>query len=84
VDGVEKQRGNTRDMLFNVPTIIAAVSQVMTLEPGDVILTGTPSGVAEVKPGQVITAGVDRIGEIRFEVIERSSTAKLWAQQTDR
>jgi len=72
VDGVEKQRANTRDMVFNVPTLVSAVSEVMTLETGDIILTGTPSGVGEVKPGQVITAGIERIGEIRFEVVDRS------------
>jgi len=56
IDGVVKQNGNTRDMLHKIPDLIAFTSTVMTLEPGDVILTGTPEGVGPVLPGQTITA----------------------------
>jgi acylpyruvate hydrolase len=71
VDGVEKQHGNTKDMIFNVPFLVSYVSAVMTLEAGDIILTGTPSGVGPVKAGQVITAGIESVGNIEFEVINR-------------
>eukprot|EP01122_Echinamoeba_exundans_P013919 TRINITY_DN6178_c0_g1_i1.p1 TRINITY_DN6178_c0_g1~~TRINITY_DN6178_c0_g1_i1.p1 ORF type:complete len:126 (+),score=29.05 TRINITY_DN6178_c0_g1_i1:542-919(+) len=71
VDGVEKQHGNTKDMIFNVPFLVSYVSGIMTLEPGDIILTGTPSGVGPVKAGQVITAGIESVGNIEFEVINR-------------
>lgn len=59
VDGVEKQRGSTSDMLAKVPELIEYISSVMTLEAGDIILTGTPEGVGPVNPGQTITAGVE-------------------------
>ena len=48
-------------MIFDLPTIIAAVSRVHTLEPGDVILTGTPEGVGPVRPGDQITAGITEL-----------------------
>ncbi|WFD42500.1 acylpyruvate hydrolase [Malassezia psittaci] len=57
-----KQNGNTQDMIFNVPTLLAHVSSIMTLEVGDVLLTGTPKGVGQVKPGDNITAGLQLPG----------------------
>lgn len=59
VDGVERQRGRTADMLHSVPELVAYVSSVMTLEPGDVLLTGTPAGVGPVRAGQRMRAGLD-------------------------
>ena len=59
VDGQPRQRGRTADMLHSVPELIAYVSSIMTLEPGDVVLTGTPAGVGPVRAGQRIRAGVD-------------------------
>jgi len=56
VDGEPRQRGSTADMTHRIPAILAAVARVMTLEPGDVVLTGTPAGVGRVLPGQTITA----------------------------
>lgn len=58
-------------MIFNVPFLVSYVSGIMTLEPGDIILTGTPSGVGPVKAGQVITAGIENVGSIEFPVIQR-------------
>lgn len=58
-------------MIFNVPFLVSYVSGVMTLDAGDIILTGTPSGVGPVKAGQVITAGIEQVGNIEFEVINR-------------
>lgn len=77
VDDVRRQSGNTRTMVFKVPTIVSYVSQFMTLEPGDVIATGTPPGVGMgIKPqpvylqdGQVIRAGIQRLGEQRQRVV---------------
>ena len=68
VDGVERQRGSTADMLARIPELIQEISSVMTLEAGDVILTGTPEGVGPVLPGQVITAGITGFAEVRFPV----------------
>lgn len=71
VDGDIKQDGNTNQMMFKIPQLIAHISSIMTLEENDVILTGTPKGVGKVLPGQLITAGIDEIGDIEFPVIER-------------
>ena len=76
VNGVTKQNSNTRHMLFNVNALIADISKGMTLEPGDIIATGTPEGVGAgrspqewVWPGDVIEAYVERIGELRHPVV---------------
>lgn len=53
-NGVEKQRAQASDMAFSIPTLLVYVSRYMTLEPGDLLLTGTPSGVAELKPGDTV------------------------------
>ncbi|CAG8574508.1 1792_t:CDS:2 [Diversispora eburnea] len=70
-----KQKGNTKDMIFNIPTLIEYVSSIMKLESGDLILTGTPSGVGPIVAGDIITAGLE-IGDkclstIKFPVIRR-------------
>ncbi|MBB6486847.1 fumarylacetoacetate hydrolase family protein [Rhizobium lusitanum] len=76
VNGVEKQRSNTRFMLFDVPTLIADISSGITLEPGDIIATGTPEGVGAGRtpqewmwPGDVVEATVQGIGTIRHPVV---------------
>ena len=76
VNGVVKQKSNTRHMSFKVQQLIADISAGMTLEPGDIIATGTPSGVGAGRkpqewlwPGDVIEAGVQRIGELRHPVV---------------
>jgi 2-keto-4-pentenoate hydratase/2-oxohepta-3-ene-1,7-dioic acid hydratase in catechol pathway len=72
VNGVVKQNGNTKDMYFKVPRIIAELSRGLTLEPGDVIATGTPSGVGMgrtppefLKPGDVMESEIVEIGTMR-------------------
>ena len=79
VDGAIRQDGNTRDMIFSVPDLIEYISKHMTLEEGDVILTGTPAGVGPVKPGQTINASLTVGGKIvqkmNFKVEEK--VAKL-------
>lgn len=76
VNGVEKQRSNTAKMLFKVDELIADISRVITLEPGDIIATGTPEGVGAGRkpqewlwPGDVVVACVEGIGTIRHPVI---------------
>jgi 2-keto-4-pentenoate hydratase/2-oxohepta-3-ene-1,7-dioic acid hydratase in catechol pathway len=76
VNGVEKQRSNTSHMLFKVDELIADISQGMTLEPGDIIATGTPNGVGAGRtppewlwPGDVIEAEVVGIGRLRHPVV---------------
>ena len=76
VNGVTKQSSNTRHMLFKVPELIADLSAGITLEPGDIIATGTPAGVGAgrnpqewVWPGDVLEARVQGIGELRHPVV---------------
>lgn len=64
VNGVETQRGNTRDMVTRVPELIAYLSSFMTLSPGDVILTGTPKGVVNVEVGDVVTCEIGGLGRL--------------------
>ncbi|EGD92159.1 hypothetical protein H112_00233 [Trichophyton rubrum D6] len=73
VDGVSKQLDNTGLMIYKIPRQLADISRVMTLDPGDLVLTGTPKGVGEVTNGQVMTAGIrvdgKEIEEGRLEVM---------------
>ena len=68
VDSEMKQNGNTKDMIFPIPTLISHISKIMTLHEGDLILTGTPSGVSAVKAGQKIQAGLGDLVNMKFEV----------------
>lgn len=58
VNNEVRQQGNTRDMIFSIPELIAYVSSIMTLEAGDVMLTGTPKGVSQLVDGQAVHAGL--------------------------
>jgi 2-keto-4-pentenoate hydratase/2-oxohepta-3-ene-1,7-dioic acid hydratase in catechol pathway len=76
VNGVAMQRGNTRTMIFGMATIVSYVSQFMSLQPGDVITTGTPPGVGMgkkppryLKPGDVMTLSIQGLGEQRQECV---------------
>lgn len=76
-NGEEKQRSNTKHLLFDIPTLISDISSGITLEPGDIIATGTPSGVGAGRdpqewmwPGDVIECGVDGIGVLRNPVVK--------------
>ncbi|XP_022137799.1 acylpyruvase FAHD1, mitochondrial [Momordica charantia] len=71
VDDEFRQKGSTKDMIFKIPYLISHISSVMTLLEGDVILTGTPSGVGPVKAGQKVTAGITNIIDIHFNVENR-------------
>lgn len=76
VNGEEKQSGSTDDMIFSVPRLISRLSQVMTLVPGDVITTGTPSGVALhtgkkfLQPGDEVEITVDGIGTLKHGIMD--------------
>jgi acylpyruvate hydrolase len=55
-------------MIFNVPYLLSYISQFFTLEPNDVVLTGTPAGVSAVKAGDIIQGGLDQLIKIEFKV----------------
>lgn len=59
------QDSNTSDMIFNVPQLISYISKIMTLNPGDVISTGTPPGKGVLKPGDVVEVEIENIGKLR-------------------
>ncbi|MDP4510997.1 fumarylacetoacetate hydrolase family protein [Nonomuraea turcica] len=69
VNNEVRQDGRTRDFLFDIPTLIAYVSAFSTLEPGDLIMTGTPPGVRPVRPGDTITVAVEGLGELTNPVV---------------
>jgi 2,4-didehydro-3-deoxy-L-rhamnonate hydrolase len=80
VDGVRRQDGTTANMIFSVAQIVSYLSGLMTLHPGDVIITGTPAGVAQgmkppvyLRPGQVITLGIDGLGEQSQTVVAEAA-----------
>jgi 2-keto-4-pentenoate hydratase/2-oxohepta-3-ene-1,7-dioic acid hydratase in catechol pathway len=64
VNGQLRQMSSTRDMVFPVRQLVAFISSVMTLEPGDVILTGTPSGVGALAPGDEVMVEIDGLGRL--------------------
>lgn len=76
VNGVEKQNGNTKHMLFNVNAIIADISESITLEPGDIIATGTPAGVGAgmdpqefMFPGDIVEVTIEKLGTLRNPIV---------------
>jgi 2-keto-4-pentenoate hydratase/2-oxohepta-3-ene-1,7-dioic acid hydratase in catechol pathway len=69
VNGVVKQDSSTSDLIFDVATLISFASQYMTLEPGDVISTGTPAGVGNLDPGDVCEIEIEGIGVLTNPVI---------------
>jgi len=71
VNGAVKQDSSTSDLIFDVPTLIAFVSAHMTLEVGDVISTGTPSGVGNLTPGDHVEVEIEGIGILKNTVIAR-------------
>ena len=79
VNGERLQESNTSDMIFKVPTLVSYLSQFMTLLPGDIISTGTPSGVGlgfdpprYLKPGDVVELGIDGLGSSRQQAVAYS------------
>jgi len=80
VNGELRQSGNTRDLIFDVPTLIATISAGLTLKPGDIIATGTPAGVGLgfdpprfLKAGDVVRVEIDGIGTLENPVVERGA-----------
>lgn len=69
VNGQRRQTANTRDLIISIPELIEFASHFYTLEPGDVIYTGTPAGVAEIVDGDIITSTVEKIGTLTSMVV---------------
>ncbi|GAA0992542.1 fumarylacetoacetate hydrolase family protein [Acrocarpospora macrocephala] len=71
VNGELRQSGRTSQLVFDIPALIAHVTAVMTLLPGDILLTGTPAGVGPVFPGDEVSVGIEGIGTLTNRVITR-------------
>ena len=76
INGEMRQQGNTADMVFNVKQIVSHLSQFMTLNPGDIIFTGTPEGVGDgmtppsyLKPGDIVRVGISGLGAQRQSIV---------------
>ena len=70
VNGQVTQSGSTADMIFDVPTLIEYFSSFMTLQPGDLILTGTPDGIVDCQPGDVIVTEIEHIGALTNTIVK--------------
>ena len=68
VNGEMRQRANTRDLILDIPALIVFASAFYTLQPGDIILTGTPEGVGPIEPGDVMDARIEGIGAMQVRV----------------
>lgn len=73
VNGEMRQMASTRDMFFNVKQLIAFVSSVMKLNLGDILFTGTPAGVGQLQPGDMIETSIEGIGTLRNSVVEETN-----------
>ena len=69
VNGITKQKSNTNQMIFNVFQLVSFISGIMTLMPGDIIITGTPSGVGELQTGDTVEVEIEKIGILKNTVM---------------
>jgi len=69
LNGKTKQSSNTKHLLFKIPKIVEYISSFFTLEPGDIIATGTPGGIGPIQPGDLIEATIEKIGTLSNKVI---------------
>lgn len=75
VNGELRQSANTRDMIVDIAALIELASSVMTLNPGDVIATGTPEGVGPIRPGDEVRIAIERVGDMTLRVAEAGEDA---------
>ncbi|MFW9999409.1 MAG: fumarylacetoacetate hydrolase family protein [Candidatus Hodarchaeota archaeon] len=69
LNGEVKQSSNTKHLLFKIPELLEYISIFFTLEPGDIIATGTPSGIGSIQPGDIIEATIEKIGTLTNRVV---------------
>jgi 2-keto-4-pentenoate hydratase/2-oxohepta-3-ene-1,7-dioic acid hydratase in catechol pathway len=74
VNGQRRQHSHTGNLVFGVPTLVSFISHIMTLLPGDVIATGTPSGVGALQPGDIVEIRLSGIGSLRNTVVRYEDT----------
>ena len=69
LNGEIKQSSNTKHLLFKIPELLENISQFFTMEPGDIVATGTPSGIGPIKPGDILEASIEKIGTLSNKVV---------------
>jgi 5-oxopent-3-ene-1,2,5-tricarboxylate decarboxylase/2-hydroxyhepta-2,4-diene-1,7-dioate isomerase len=74
VNGEVRQRGNTSNMIHSIPKIIEFITSFMTLEPEDIILTGTPKGISRIVPGDEVEISIDHLGTLKNKVVAEKQT----------
>ncbi|WP_162380760.1 4-hydroxyphenylacetate degradation bifunctional isomerase/decarboxylase [Citrobacter sp. NCU1] len=74
VNGELRQQGTTADLIFNIPYLIAYLSEFMTLQPGDMIATGTPKGLSDVVPGDEVVVEVEGVGRLVNRIVSEETT----------
>jgi 2-keto-4-pentenoate hydratase/2-oxohepta-3-ene-1,7-dioic acid hydratase in catechol pathway len=84
VDGEPWQDSSTAEMVFDVATIVAFASRTITLEPGDVIATGTPEGVGPIRDGDTVTIEIERVGRMSVPVRQGSGGYNLALRREER
>lgn len=75
VNGSLRQNSRTRELIFTIPELVEFISSVMTLLPGDIISTGTPSGIGPIRPGDQVTIHVEGVGALTNPVVVREGSA---------
>jgi len=75
VNGVLRQDADIAELIWDVPTFISYASSVTTLEPGDIVTTGTPAGVGEISDGDTVEVSIDRIGTLSVTVSSQGAVA---------
>jgi 2-keto-4-pentenoate hydratase/2-oxohepta-3-ene-1,7-dioic acid hydratase in catechol pathway len=81
LNGEKKQDTSTADMIFDVFELVSFVSHVMTLLPGDIIATGTPSGVGKMRPGDSVEVRIEGIGSLVNTVAEAKVFKSIWTKK---
>jgi 5-oxopent-3-ene-1,2,5-tricarboxylate decarboxylase/2-hydroxyhepta-2,4-diene-1,7-dioate isomerase len=83
VNGELRQQGNTRDCIYDVASIIAYITEFMTLEPGDCLWTGTPKGISRIFPGDVVRLEIEGIGALENTVVNAHTQQRVGLVQAD-
>jgi 2-keto-4-pentenoate hydratase/2-oxohepta-3-ene-1,7-dioic acid hydratase in catechol pathway len=84
INGDERQSASTTDLIVDIPEMIAMSSSVMTLEPGDIIATGTPAGVGPVRDGDVVEIEISGVGSMRLPVIQGTiGDHSVWSSEKE-
>ncbi|MCB6184951.1 fumarylacetoacetate hydrolase family protein [Leeia sp. TBRC 13508] len=77
VNGELRQEGSTKDLIFDVPFLVSYLSSFMTLNPGDMICTGTPEGLSDVKPGDLVEVEVEHVGRLANRIVSEAEYEKM-------